>query len=69
LVDSGNIWAATDIGLWKYRLSDGYYRLFTVNDGMISSDIRSLEIMGDYIWMATPKGVIRFLWNRPGRID
>jgi ligand-binding sensor domain-containing protein len=67
--DSGNIWAATDIGLWKYRLSDGYYRLFTVNDGMISSDIRSLEIVGDYVWMATPKGVIRFFWNRPGRID
>jgi ligand-binding sensor domain-containing protein len=68
-VDSLNIWAATNAGLWKYRLRDGYERLFTSNDGMISSDIRSLEIIGDYIWMATPKGAIRFLWNRHDRVD
>jgi ligand-binding sensor domain-containing protein len=68
-VDSLHIWAATDIGLWMYRFSDGYRRLFTVNDGMLSDDIRSIEMVGDYIWMATPKGVIRFYWNRPGRVD
>lgn len=68
-VDTLNIWAATSAGLWKYRLRDGAERLFTSNDGMISSDIRSLEIVGDYIWMATQSGAIRFLWNRPGRID
>ncbi len=68
-VGKQRVWAATDAGLWMYRLSDGYERLFTVSDGMISADVRSLELIGNYIWMATPKGVIRFLWNRPGRSD
>lgn len=67
--DGEHIWAATDIGLWKYRLSDSYSRLFTVVDGMISDDIRTLFLDGDYIWMATPRGMIRFYWNDPGRID
>jgi ligand-binding sensor domain-containing protein len=68
-VDGRNIWAATDIGLWKYRLKDGFSRLFTVGDGMISDDIRNIALDGDYIWMATPGGLIRFYWNDPGRID
>jgi ligand-binding sensor domain-containing protein len=68
-VDGRHVWAATGSGLWMYRLSDGYERLFTETDGMISSDVRTLELVGDYIWMATPYGVIKFLWNRPGRID
>jgi ligand-binding sensor domain-containing protein len=67
--DSQYVWAATDAGLWMYRLADGYERLFTTADGMISSNVRSLEMIGDYIWMATPNGVIRFYWNRPGRIN
>ncbi|OGC94736.1 MAG: hypothetical protein A2W25_16115 [candidate division Zixibacteria bacterium RBG_16_53_22] len=69
LVDSLNLWAATSSGLWKYRLSDGYNRLFTRSDGMISDDVRSLEMLGDFLWMATPQGAIRFHWNRPGHID
>lgn len=69
IVDKDNIWAATNLGLWKYHFSDGARRLFTTADGMVSSDIKSIELLGDYIWMATPQGVIRFLWNRPGRID
>ncbi len=68
-VDRKNIWAATDIGLWKYRLKDGYSRLFTVGDGMISDDVRNIVLDGDYIWIATPGGLIRFYWNDPGRID
>ena len=67
--DGKHIWAATDIGLWKYRLSDNYSRLFTVADGMISDDVRSIFLDGDYVWLATPKGLIRFYWNNPGRID
>jgi ligand-binding sensor domain-containing protein len=67
--DSQYVWAATDAGLWMYRLSDGYERMFTTADGMISANVRSLELIGDYIWMATPNGVIRFYWDRPGRIN
>ena len=67
--DSENIWAASDMGLWKYRIKDGYSRLYTVADGMISDDIRGLVIDGDFIWLATPEGLIRFYWNDPARID
>jgi len=67
--DGKNIWAATNIGLWKYRISDGYRRLFTAGDGMISDDIRGMVLDGDYIWLATPRGLIRFLWNDPSRGD
>jgi hypothetical protein len=69
LADNANIWAATDMGLWKYRLADGRGRLFTRGDGMISDDVRAIEIVGDYLWLATPRGVIRFFWNRSDRID
>jgi hypothetical protein len=69
VIDGDHLWAASDIGLWMYRFSDGYSRLFNVTDGLISSDIRSLDILGDYIWMATSKGIVRFLWNRRGRVD
>lgn len=68
-VDGKNIWAATDIGLWKYRLEDGYSRLFTVGDGMISDDVRNIVLDGDYVWIATPGGLIRFYWSDPERID
>ncbi len=36
---------------------------------MISDDIRGLVIDGDFIWLATPEGLIRFYWNDPARID
>lgn len=68
-VDGLDIWVATDIGLWKYRLNDGYSRLFTAADGMISDDVRGLILDGDYLWLATPDGLIRFYWNNPDRID
>jgi ligand-binding sensor domain-containing protein len=67
--DGKNIWAATDIGLWKYRINDGYRRLFTAGDGMISDDIRGMVLDGDYLWLATPRGLIRFHWNDPRRGD
>lgn len=67
--DGKNIWAATDIGLWKYRIHDGYRRLYTAGDGMISDDIRGMVMDGDYIWLATPRGLIRFFWNDPSRGD
>jgi ligand-binding sensor domain-containing protein len=67
--DGQNIWAATDIGLWKYRISDGYRRLYTAGDGMISDDVRGMVLDGDYLWLATPGGLIRFFWNEPNRGD
>ncbi len=67
--DGVNLWAATEIGLWKYRLKDGYARMFTAGDGMVSDDVRDIYLDGDYIWLATPLGLIRFYWNDSGRVD
>ncbi|MCP4581111.1 MAG: hypothetical protein GY839_05800 [candidate division Zixibacteria bacterium] len=67
--DKDNIWAATNIGLWRYRISDGYIYLYTVADGLPSDEINSLIIDGDYFWLGTRAGLIRFFWNDPGRGD
>jgi len=69
IVDNSNIWVSSDMGLWKYRLKDGYSRLFTVNDGMISDDVGGIVLDGDYIWLSTPRALIKFYWNNPDRID
>jgi len=53
----------------RNTISDGYRRLYTVGDGMISDDIRGMVLDGDYIWLATPRGLIRFFWNDPSRGD
>jgi len=39
--------------------------LFTTNDGLMSNDIRDLVFDGDYIWLGTDKGLIRFWYKRP----
>jgi hypothetical protein len=36
---------------------------------MISDDIRGMVLDGDYLWLATPRGLIRFHWNDPRRGD
>ncbi len=64
-----DIWVATNIGLWHYNINDKFPRLYNQNDGMISDDVRGVTIAGDYLWLATPRGIIRFLWNAPGRMD
>ena len=67
--DKKYIWAATSIGLWRYRKSDKTTRLYTVADGLPTNYINSLVGDGDYLWLGSQMGLIRFLWNSPGRGD
>ncbi len=67
--DDKHIWAATDIGLWKYRRSDQYTYLYTIEDGLPANAVNSLVPDGDYFWLGTSEGLIRFFWNDPGRGD
>jgi len=67
--DHQYIWAATNIGLWKYRMSDGYTYLYTTADGLPTDVVNSLVIDSDYFWLGTNQGLIHFLWNKPGRGD
>lgn len=44
-------------------------REFTPEDGLASSTVYSLLLDGDYIWIGTDRGVTRFYWNNPERVD
>jgi ligand-binding sensor domain-containing protein len=44
-------------------------RDFTVADGLPSDRIHALYLDGDYIWIGSDKGLTRFWWNNPDRVD
>jgi ligand-binding sensor domain-containing protein len=41
----------------------------TTEDGLASNQVNTLLLDGDYIWVGTDKGLTRFLWNNPERVD
>ncbi len=45
------------------------YREFSVEDGLPSIYVFSLVLDGDYLWVGTDKGLCRFWWNNPFRVD
>ncbi len=71
LATKNTVWFATDRGLLKYNRKSEYWRLYTENDGMISSDVYHLDIDPETnnIWLSTNKGITSFRWKRKGRID
>ncbi len=44
-------------------------RDFGTEDGLASDFIYSLLLDGDYLWVGTDRGVTKFWWNNPRRID
>jgi ligand-binding sensor domain-containing protein len=46
-----------------------FTREFTTDDGLASNYVFSLLLDGDYLWIGTDKGLTRFLWNNPDRVD
>ncbi len=46
-----------------------FEREFTTDDGLPSSNVFELRLDGDYIWIGTDKGLTRFWWNNPSRVD
>lgn len=44
-------------------------RDFSVEDGLASTYVYDLLFDGDYLWIGTDKGLTRFYWNNPNRID
>jgi hypothetical protein len=62
----------TDMGfkiIYYNRKDNIIEREFTENDGLPSSYINTLLFDGDYLWIGTDKGLTRFLWNDPFRVD
>lgn len=63
---------ASEAGMTLYFLKDKdhpHEREFTTDDGLPSGNIYSLFMDGDFIWIGTDRGLTRFLWNDPDRID
>ncbi|MBU8934029.1 MAG: hypothetical protein KOO62_08470 [candidate division Zixibacteria bacterium] len=46
-----------------------YTRDFTTADGLPSNYIYSVVLDCDYLWLGSDKGLTRFLWNNPERVD
>lgn len=46
-----------------------FSREFTIDDGLPSNYVYELVLDGDYIWVGTDKGLTRFWWNNPNRVD
>lgn len=62
---------ASDHGfaLVRYRQKDAPIREYDVEDGLPSAYVYSLLFDGDYLWVGTDRGLVRWLWNNPRRID
>ena len=62
---------STDRGMRIYFLDEDnpHDREFTVEDGLASDRVLSLSMDGDFIWVGTDRGLTRFLWNNPDRVD
>ncbi|UCE24974.1 MAG: hypothetical protein JSU74_02685 [Candidatus Zixiibacteriota bacterium] len=62
---------ASTNGLTLYFLNEDppLEREFTTQDGLPSNEIYELLLDGDYLWIGSDRGLTRFLWNDPDRID
>ena len=65
--------AATSTGLgfeiYFHSADREFSRRFTTADGLASDNVYDLLMDGDYIWVGTDRGLTRFWWNNPNRVD
>ena len=46
-----------------------YSREFSIDDGLPSTYVNALLLDGDYLWVGSDRGLTRFWWNNPQRVD
>lgn len=63
------LWVATPSGLMRVVPATHERRVFTVEDGLLDAFVQRILVDGDYLWLGTVKGVSRFRWKNPLRID
>lgn len=63
------IWASTQSGLIRLNPFTLETRVFDTSDGLLDIFVEDIVVDGDYLWLATYRGVNRFRWNNPLRID
>jgi ligand-binding sensor domain-containing protein len=70
IVEDGDVaWTGTDKGLIRYNTKTGENSLFTAQDGLLSSYVRSLAVDERHIWVGTIYGISmldRALFETPG---
>jgi ligand-binding sensor domain-containing protein len=62
---------ASDHGLTLMFREEGkpFKKEFTTEDGLPSGVVKALLLDGDYLWIGSERGLTRFWWNNPRRID
>ncbi len=63
------LWATSMSGLVKLNRESNKWTLFTDADGLIDMQVNPVLMENDLLWIGTPAGVTRFLWNTPGRSE
>jgi ligand-binding sensor domain-containing protein len=53
----GQLWVATNKGLWNYGLESGQWSNIQSLDGLASDNVQALHIQGQQIWLATGNGL------------
>lgn len=61
--------AAVEGGLILIEKESGRLRKFTEDDGLLSVNINTMIAEGDYLWLGSEKGLTRFQWVNPDRVD
>lgn len=63
------VWVGTTGGLYRFDVHRGYWRKYTVTDGLLHPRVQKLLLEGDFLWIGSPAGLTRFYWNSPLRVD
>lgn len=60
-VDSiGNIWIATNYGLWVHSANNEFVTYNTSNSTLPTDKLSKVDIYGDHIWISSDQGLIRY---------
>jgi ligand-binding sensor domain-containing protein len=68
-VNAKSVWVATSSGLLKFDKINKFWKLFTVDDGLLDNNCHRILLDGDHLWVTTDSGITRFYWDNPQRID
>ncbi|GAB4314896.1 MAG: hypothetical protein Kow0074_02170 [Candidatus Zixiibacteriota bacterium] len=63
------VWLATQSGLVRFVPGTLERRVIDESDGLLDQIVEQIVVDGSYLWLATYRGVNRFRWNNPFRID
>ena len=66
--DEHCLWVGTDAGLVKLDRETGIWYSYTrTQDRLLDDRVQCMAVEGKYLWIGSPLGLTRFLWNDPYR--